>query len=62
MAQMCICHGTNSHILMPSPFYGTNLTKYDIILLRNIAHKEGLCNGTRLILRDMHHNVLDANW
>ena len=31
-----------------------------IILLRNIAQAEGLCYGTRLIIRGLHHNFLDA--
>jgi len=31
-----------------------------IILLRNLAQTEGLCNGTRLIVRGMHQNFLDT--
>ncbi|GES73344.1 ATP-dependent DNA helicase Pif1-like [Rhizophagus clarus] len=31
-----------------------------IILLRNLNPSEGLCNGTRLIIRDLQHKVIDA--
>jgi ATP-dependent DNA helicase PIF1 len=31
-----------------------------IILLRNLNPSEGLCNGTRLIYRDLHSKVIDA--
>jgi len=30
------------------------------MLLRNIAQKEGLCNGTRLIVRGIHRHFLDC--
>jgi len=31
-----------------------------IILIRNVSQSEGLCNGTRLIVRGMHNNFIDA--
>src|ERR1041384_4905327 len=31
-----------------------------IILLRNLNPSEGLCNGTRLIVRDLQSKVIDA--
>jgi hypothetical protein len=31
-----------------------------IILIRNISQAEGLCNGTRLIIRSMHRTFLDC--
>ena len=31
-----------------------------IILLRNLSTSEGLCNGTRLIVKNCHTNVIDA--
>jgi ATP-dependent DNA helicase PIF1 len=31
-----------------------------IILLRNIAQSEGLCNGTRLIVKAMHSHLIEA--
>ena len=31
------------------------------MLLRNISVKEGLCNGTRLIVRRLHRNLVEAN-
>ena len=31
-----------------------------IILLRNIAQSQGLCNGTRMIIRGMHRTFLDV--
>ncbi|GBC03412.1 hypothetical protein RclHR1_05100008 [Rhizophagus clarus] len=31
-----------------------------IILLRNLNSSEGLCNGTRLIIRELQHKVIDA--
>ena len=31
-----------------------------IILLRNISPAEGLCNGTRLIVRDLQQHMIDA--
>ena len=31
-----------------------------IILLRNISPTEGLCNGTRLIVRELQQHVIDA--
>ena len=31
-----------------------------IILLRNLSPIEGLCNGTRLIVRDFYNHVIDA--
>ena len=31
-----------------------------VILLRNIAQREGLCNGTRLIIRKMHSHFIDC--
>ena len=30
------------------------------MLLRNLDLKSGLCNGTRLIVRHLHQNVIDA--
>ncbi|XP_042962473.1 uncharacterized protein LOC122296740 [Carya illinoinensis] len=33
---------------------------YPIMLLRNINHSEGLCNGTRLICRNFDRNVIHA--
>jgi ATP-dependent DNA helicase PIF1 len=32
-----------------------------IILLRNLNTRAGLCNGTRLIIREMKNNVIDAH-
>ena len=31
-----------------------------IILLRNLDPKRGLCNGTRLICKQLHHRVIEA--
>ena len=31
-----------------------------IILLRNIMQSEGLCNGTRLIIKEFHKNFIDV--
>ncbi|KAH7681228.1 DNA helicase protein [Dioscorea alata] len=31
-----------------------------IMLIRNISQTNGLCNGTRLIITQMHHNILEA--
>src|SRR5256885_6483411 len=31
-----------------------------IILLRNLNPSEGLCNGTRLIIRNLQNKVIDA--
>lgn len=31
-----------------------------MILLRNLDPPNGLCNGTRLIIRDFHRNTIDA--
>ena len=31
-----------------------------INLIRNIAHSEGLCNGTRLIIKGMHRHFLEV--
>ena len=31
-----------------------------IMLLRNLDLRNGLCNGTRLIVRHMHNHVIDA--
>jgi hypothetical protein len=31
-----------------------------IMLLRNLDVRQGLCNGTRLIIHHMHNHVLDA--
>ena len=31
-----------------------------VMLLRNLNIKEGLCNGTRLMIKRLHHNVIDA--
>ena len=30
------------------------------MLLRNLSLKDGLCNGTRLIVRQLHTNVIDC--
>ncbi|KAH7665744.1 DNA helicase protein [Dioscorea alata] len=32
----------------------------DIMLIRNISQTNGLCNGTRLIITQMHHNILEV--
>ena len=31
-----------------------------VMLLRNLSLKDGLCNGTRLIIRRLHNNVCDC--
>lgn len=31
-----------------------------MILLRNLDPKRGLCNGTRLLIKELHPNVLDC--
>ena len=31
-----------------------------VMLLRNLDLKQGLCNGTRLVIRQLHNNVIDA--
>ncbi|XP_065320848.1 ATP-dependent DNA helicase PIF1-like [Gordionus sp. m RMFG-2023] len=31
-----------------------------VMLLRNLSPKKGLCNGTRLIIRHLHINFIDA--
>ena len=31
-----------------------------VMLLRNLDLKKGLCNGTRLVISNLHHNVIDA--
>ena len=49
--------------LIPSgtPFYKLVLkVRVPIILLRNISPIEGLCNGTRLIVRGFQRHVIDA--
>lgn len=43
------------------PPHELNLKKNcPVMLLRNINAAEGLCNGTRLICREFHRNVIDA--
>ena len=32
-----------------------------VILLRNLDIRKGLCNGTRLVIRNLHERVIDAN-
>ena len=32
-----------------------------VMLLRNLNIKEGLCNGTRLMVKRLHHHVMDAD-
>jgi hypothetical protein len=49
--------------LMPSglPLHNLRLKiGCPVILLRNMNQPEGLCNGTRLIVRGFHHHLIDA--
>ena len=31
-----------------------------VMLLRNLNLKSGLCNGTRLVVKQLHNNIIDA--
>ena len=51
------------HSLTPSgmPLHILNLKVGAVVmLLRNLTIKEGLCNGTRLMIKRLHQNVTDA--
>jgi len=51
----------NSITLSGIPPHRLNFMEGAIVILqRNLDIKKGLCNGTRLILRHLHSNVLDA--
>jgi hypothetical protein len=43
------------------PPHKLTLTRCIVMLIRNLNTRAGLCNGTRLIIRELINNVIDAN-